>query len=272
MLVAIATSTFLFAISLLFIGCSNPALAGVTTHYNSSSSQGLLPNLNNSCNSNCACPENYYRPVCGSDGITYSSACHAGCTDVWRDGMTDLNELRLSTNDTIYIGCSCIATTDEWNTTNWLIEGGIATLGSCDWTCDKLIPLVLIVLVISVFVSMRPNPAIMLMLRCVESSDRALAVAFGGVVGRVLGFFPAPIYFGATISSTCLIHQESCSRGGACLVYDLERYRYSFIGLFVGLKLLAVVLSMCTYCSINPDRFEKNKEKAVSMKALAEGQ
>ncbi|XP_033121665.1 solute carrier organic anion transporter family member 2A1-like [Anneissia japonica] len=270
MLVAIATCSFLFSIPLLFIGCSNPGIAGVTTHYNTSfnQGQGLLPNLIYSCNSNCACPDNVYKPVCGSDGITYSSACHAGCTDVWREGMGNLDEVGLSNNETIYVGCSCITTGDEWETTDGLIEGGSGTEGSCDWTCDKLLPFALIVAVISVCASMKPNPGIMLLLRCVEPSDRALALAVGGVVIRVLGFLPAPIYFGAIISSTCLIRQELCGREGACLVYDLERYRYSFIGLFVGLKLLAAILTMCTHCSINPDRLEKNKTKALPIELL----
>ncbi|XP_033121664.1 solute carrier organic anion transporter family member 5A1-like [Anneissia japonica] len=259
--------SFLFAIPLLFMGCSNPAIAGVTTHYNSSFSQGSLPNLNNSCNCNCACPDNVYKPVCGSDGITYSSACHAGCTDVWREGMENVDELGLSNNDTIYIRCRCIATNDHWETTD---EGGIGTEGPCDWTCKKLLQFALVVAIITVFSSMKPNPGTMLMLRCVDSCDRALAIAFCGVVMRVLGFFPAPIYFGAMISNTCLIRQESCSREGACLVYDLERYRYSFIGLFLGLKLLAAVLSTCTYYSINPDRLEKNKSETLPMEPLKE--
>lgn len=36
------------------------------------------PILNATCNSHCACSSSY-DPVCGSDGIMYFSACHAGC-------------------------------------------------------------------------------------------------------------------------------------------------------------------------------------------------
>lgn len=37
-------------------------------------------NLTNQCNADCYCPSGY-NPVCASIGISYSTACHAGCSE-----------------------------------------------------------------------------------------------------------------------------------------------------------------------------------------------
>ena len=39
-------------------------------------------NLTASCNFGCECDVNDVQPVCGANGLTYFSPCHAGCTDV----------------------------------------------------------------------------------------------------------------------------------------------------------------------------------------------
>lgn len=40
-------------------------------------------NLTSACNSNCDCSPNHLEPICGINGITYFSPCHAGCTNYY---------------------------------------------------------------------------------------------------------------------------------------------------------------------------------------------
>jgi len=37
------------------------------------------PKFESSCSDQCVCDEELFSPICGDDGITYFSACHAGC-------------------------------------------------------------------------------------------------------------------------------------------------------------------------------------------------
>ncbi|MEQ2209380.1 Solute carrier organic anion transporter member 3A1, partial [Xenoophorus captivus] len=77
-------------VSFLFLGCDTGPVAGVTVAYNNETLQSKKQ-PESACNSNCNCYTASVSPVCGSNGVTYISACFAGCTKPvsWRDIQTD---------------------------------------------------------------------------------------------------------------------------------------------------------------------------------------
>ena len=47
-----------------------------------------------------------------------------------------------------------------------------------------------------------------------------------GTPGITRAGFPAPMMYGAVIDSTCRVLQQSCTRKGACLLYDHDSFRF----------------------------------------------
>lgn len=68
---------------LFFLGCDNLKMAGTTIPYHNSTTHSMEPfqvNLTAACNFGCECHMQDVEPVCGNNGLTYFSPCHAGCT------------------------------------------------------------------------------------------------------------------------------------------------------------------------------------------------
>ncbi|CAG9855283.1 unnamed protein product [Phyllotreta striolata] len=225
---------------LFFLGCDNLKMAGTTIPY-FNSTQPFQVNLTSSCNFGCECSITDIEPVCGNNGLTYFSPCHAGCTSI------------LSTN---YTNCACIhgnVTIKDGLTSSISFASQleseyaevtvvpVATAGPCNSSCHTIYPFLILLFFMTFIVAVTQMPLLMIVLRSVNEEERSFALGMQFVIFRLFGYIPAPILFGNLIDSTCLLWKSTCGeKGGRCLLYDIEQFRYRYVGLCAGIKTLAL--------------------------------
>uniref|UniRef100_A0A671QUG0 Solute carrier organic anion transporter family member n=1 Tax=Sinocyclocheilus anshuiensis TaxID=1608454 RepID=A0A671QUG0_9TELE len=191
--------------------------------------QDISRDLLTSCNADCGCPDFLWDPVCGQNGVTYISPCHADCysTRGTRQNMT-------------FHGCTCI---QSWGLTS---GNSSAVLGQCsrESSCTKMFYIYLALQSLAFFVyCLGTVPFFLISLRIVDPVLKSLSVGILLLVLRVFGGIPAPICFGALIDSTCLKWgQNKCGGRGAWSMYDIETFRYLFLGLVSSLRAFSYTL------------------------------
>uniref|UniRef100_H2YZB3 Solute carrier organic anion transporter family member n=1 Tax=Ciona savignyi TaxID=51511 RepID=H2YZB3_CIOSA len=165
-------------------------------------SGSLAIRLDSSCNSNCSCSQEYYAPVCGADGMTYYSGCHAGCSE--RDeNMT-------------FTDCQCLPSSLINST------GRTASPGSCETQCGKLPIYLFIAFLMIFFTFVSTTPALVVTLRIVPQSLKSFGLGIQWLFLRALGAIPGPFVYGGFIDSTCILWEVNECDGslGSCWVYD----------------------------------------------------
>ncbi|XP_041469910.1 solute carrier organic anion transporter family member 2A1-like [Lytechinus variegatus] len=241
----------------MLLGCDNVPIAGVTTSYGGENGPNY-DSTRNGCNVHCACPEEIFQPVCGSNGLSYISPCHAGCiqelSPQYSYGTTSMpNSFSQKYN---YTGCSCIGNFSLVNNSVTNLFGSPASTveassGLChDSSCQGFVPVSILLAALFFFQAATTNPLTYINLRCVRDEDRSMALALKSVCSHFLGFFPAPIYFGAIINSVCIHWQITDGDRGSCWVYDNKRYRMSYFSTAMVLQGIAVLCLTCLYFSI----------------------
>ncbi|KAM4573942.1 solute carrier organic anion transporter family member 3A1 isoform 2-T2 [Odontesthes bonariensis] len=215
-------------VSFLFLGCDTGPVAGVTVRYgNETLRVGEKPEAQ--CISHCNCVTSSISPVCGSNHVTYLSACFAGCS---RAGHSPKN----------LTGCACVSAESEQATA---VPGKCPTPG-----CQEAFLIFLCVIcVCSLVGAMAQTPSVIVLIRSVSPELKSYALGVLFLLLRLLGFIPPPLIFGAGIDSTCLFWSSDCGDRGACLLYDNVAYRHLYVSLAIILKGVAFLLYCTTwYC------------------------
>lgn len=165
-----------------------------------------------SCNIDCNCDFVKYSPVCGADGITYISACHAGC-----------NKISMINSTKAFDECSCVDAVihHEFKQT--------AKSGPCPIDCQSQLMMFLVVMCFMKFIGSTGRASKFLVgIRCVEERDKTVAIGFGMSLIRLLASVPSPIFFGYILDHACVAWGKTCARKGNCWLYDGDSLRYWF--------------------------------------------
>ncbi|XP_045511689.1 solute carrier organic anion transporter family member 74D isoform X1 [Colias croceus] len=229
-------------ILLMFVSCPEESFRVIT--------KAEMANL--SCSVDCHCENASYSPVCGQDSYTYMSPCQAGC----------LSSKQLDNSTWLYYNCSCVdgdlqglkayktieryelknATYDD--SANW---NGFAVTGECGGPCNQIYVFIAIFAAVMFVHASGEVGAVLLIIRCTDKHDKAMAM---GVIQFAIGVFgnvPCPIVFGAAVDAACRLRDAACGLLGACASYDSDHLRHFFLGLSAGLMFLAFIMDMLVW-------------------------
>nr|XP_055136413.1 solute carrier organic anion transporter family member 1C1 isoform X4 [Symphalangus syndactylus] len=238
---------YLLFLSLFALGCENSDVAGLTVSY-----QGTKPvsyherALFSDCNSRCKCSETKWEPMCGENGITYVSACLAGCQTSNRSGK-----------NIIFYNCTCVGISASKSGNS----SGIVGRCQKDNGCPQMFLYFLVISVITSYtLSLGGIPGYILLLRCIKPQLKSFALGIYTLAIRVLAGIPAPVYFGVLIDTSCLKWGfKRCGSRGSCRLYDSNVFRHIYLGLTVVLGTVSILLSIAVLFILKKNYVSKHR-------------
>ncbi|XP_066601245.1 solute carrier organic anion transporter family member 74D [Prorops nasuta] len=239
---------------LMFIGCPMDDFAGLVKHTDGISS------FKPTCEATCDCDRNKFNPICGADGKTYFSACHAGCS----------NYTVVDGKVSSFYNCQCIgqnvSSAETLDTTKMSQHISMpevpntAKIGYCELECNYFW---VYMILFSVFVFIHSTSEVgsmLLILRCVETTEKAMAL---GLIQFAIGLFgnvPCPIVYGAVVDSACLVWEYACGERGACWLYDSNVFRKFYHGTTGGILILAFIVDLVVWYKAGSINFVEEQE------------
>ncbi|XP_001601987.2 solute carrier organic anion transporter family member 74D [Nasonia vitripennis] len=222
---------------LMFVGCPMNDFTGLVTN-----EQGLS-HFEPICEATCDCDKNKFSPICGADGRTYFSACHAGCSNytVFEGKVANFTD------------CQCIPR-------NFSMPEMPAQTGYCPLDCNNFYAYVILFSVFVFIHSTSEVGSMLLILRCVDPRDKAMAL---GLIQFSIGLFgnvPCPIVYGAVVDSACLVWEYACGERGACWLYDSNVFRMFFHGTTGGIMALAFIFDLIVWYKAGSIKFPDEQE------------
>ncbi|XP_014208402.1 solute carrier organic anion transporter family member 3A1-like [Copidosoma floridanum] len=230
---------------LMFVGCTMNDFTGITTN-----GQGISK-FDPVCDTTCECDQNKFSPICGVDGKTYFSACHAGCSNYTVSDGRVVN----------FTDCQCIgAGAANQSLRLPAAMPGTAKTGYCPLDCNNFY---IYVGLFSLFVFIHSTSEVgsmLLILRCVDPRDKAMAL---GLIQFAIGLFgnvPCPVVYGAVVDSACLVWEWSCGERGACWLYDSNVFRMFFHGTTGSIMALAFLVDIIVFYRAGSINFVEDRD------------
>lgn len=223
------------------ITCPQPEF--VKTHqsqrFNFSSIQPVFNFTNEPVTScrRCECNEFEYDPVCGENGQNFQTPCMAGCQ-------------RKSSTGFGYENCTCV--------------GGNQTAipGTCPMECNGPLIVAAVLAIRSFLECFCVGPNMLITLRCVSDADKTFALGIMSFLSSLLGWLPGPPTHGALIDTFCAKWRHlPCGGSGACVSYDVDKFRIGFFSLQGGLHFLSdVFIVIVGYYGLRTKRYFQKHE------------